>query len=94
MPPPIVVAESLASRLDLKPGSPFRLRVRAAGAMSAMPSADFRVAGIATFPFEAAGAYMVATTLTGFQLANGGGSPDDADMVLAHKLMKLMSLVG
>jgi putative ABC transport system permease protein len=83
LPPPIVVAESLASRLDLKPGSLLRLRVRAAGAMSALPSADFRVAGIATFPFEAAGAYMVATTLAGFQLANGGSSPDQADMVLA-----------
>ena len=83
LPPPIVIAESLASRLGLKPGSILRLRVRAVGAMSALPSADFRVTGIATFPFEAAGAYMVATTLAGFQLANGGSSPDQADMVLA-----------
>jgi putative ABC transport system permease protein len=83
LPPPIVIAESLAARLDLKPGSLFRLRVRAVGAMSALPSAEFRVVGIARFPFEAAGAYIVATTLSGFQLANGGGSPDQADLVLA-----------
>ena len=82
-PPPIVVAQSLASRLGLKPGSSVRLRVRIAGAMSALPSAEFRVAGVANFPFEAAGAYMVATTLAGFRLANGGAAPDQADMVLA-----------
>ena len=33
--------------------------------LSALPAIDFRVAGIVDFPFEAAGAYMVATTLAG-----------------------------
>ena len=82
MPPPIIVAQPLALRLGLTPGSTLRLRVRIAGAMSALPSVDFRVAGIATFPFESAGSYIVATTLTGFQQATGGGAPDQADMVL------------
>jgi putative ABC transport system permease protein len=81
--PPMVVARSLASRLNLKPGSDIRLRVRIVGALSALPSVDFRVAGIADFPFEAAGAYMVATTISGFQLAHGGVARDQADMVLA-----------
>ena len=75
-PPPIVVAQALASRLNLQPGSILRLRVRIAGAMSALPSAEFRVSGIANFPFESAGAYMVATTLAGFQQANGGGAAE------------------
>jgi putative ABC transport system permease protein len=82
-PPPIVVNESLSSRLGLKPGSSFRLRVRIAGGMSALPPVEFRVAGVANFPFEAAGASVVATTLAGFQLANGGAASDDAEMVLA-----------
>jgi putative ABC transport system permease protein len=82
-PPLIVVAESLSSRLGLKPGSSFRLRVRIAGGMSALPPVEFRVAGVANFPFEAAGASVVATTLAGFQLANGGAASDDAEMVLA-----------
>jgi putative ABC transport system permease protein len=81
--PPIVVARSLASRLNLKPGSALRLRVRIAGALSAFPSVDFRVAGVADFPFEAAGANMVATTMAGFQAAHGGVARDQADMVLA-----------
>ena len=81
--PPIVVARSLASRLSLKPGSTLRLRVRIAGTLSALPSVDFRVAGIADFPFETAGTYMVATTIAGFQMAHGGGARDQADMVLA-----------
>ena len=51
--------------------------------MSALPPAEFRVAGIADFPFESEGSHMVATTMAGFQLANGGGAPDQADMVLA-----------
>jgi putative ABC transport system permease protein len=82
-PPPVVVAQSLASLLGLTPGSHLRLRIRIAGAMSALPPAEFRVAGIANFPFESEGAHMVATTMAGFQLANGGGAPDQADMVLA-----------
>jgi putative ABC transport system permease protein len=81
--PPIVVSQSLASRLDLKPGSSLRLRVRVAGVMSSLPSAQFRVAGVGTFPFEAAGAYLVATTWQGLQLANGGSAGDQADMLLA-----------
>jgi putative ABC transport system permease protein len=81
--PPIVVARSLALRLDLKPGSVLRLRARIAGALSALPSVDFQVVGIADFPFEATGAYMVATTMAGFQVAHGGGARDQADMVLA-----------
>jgi putative ABC transport system permease protein len=81
--PPIVVARSLALQLDLKPGSVLRLRARIAGALSALPSVDFRVAGIADFPFEVTGAYMVATTMAGFQMAHGGGARDQADMVLA-----------
>ena len=81
--PPIVVARSLATRLGLKPGSTLRLRVRIADAASALPSVDFRVAGIGDFPFEAAGASMVATTLEGFQMAHGGRADDEADMVLA-----------
>lgn len=82
-PPPIVVARSLAERLGLKPGSRLRLRIRIGGAQSALPSADFRVAGIANFPFEAAGAYVAATTMAGLQQADGGDSRDEADMVLA-----------
>jgi putative ABC transport system permease protein len=81
--PPIVVSQSLASRLDLKPGSNLRLRVRVAGVMSSLPSAEFRVAGVGKFPFEAAGAYMVGTTWQGLQLANGGSAGDQADMLLA-----------
>ena len=81
--PPIVVSQSLASRLDLKPGSNLRLRVRVAGVMSALPSTAFRVVGVGNFPFEAAGAYMVATTWPGFQLANGGSAGDQADMLMA-----------
>ena len=81
--PPIVVARSLASRLELRPGSALRLRGRIAGAVSALPSVDFRVAGIADFPFEATDAYMVATTIAGFQMAHGGGARDVADMLLA-----------
>jgi putative ABC transport system permease protein len=82
-PPPIIVAESLASRLGLTPGSSLRLRLRVGGAMSALPAADFRVTGIARFPFEPDGAYVVATTMAGLQRAAGGNERDEADMVLA-----------
>ena len=43
----------------------------------------FRVSGIAEFPFEAVGAYLVAMTVDAFRLAHGGVVPDQADMVFA-----------
>jgi putative ABC transport system permease protein len=81
--PPVVISSALASRMMLAPGSTLRLRVRIAGEMSVLPSMTFRVAGIANFPFEATGAYMVATTVEAFRLAHGGVVRDQADMVFA-----------
>ncbi len=81
--PPIVVSKALAARLALAAGSIVRLRVRMAGEMSALPSMTFRVAGIASFPFEALDAYMAATTLDAFKAAHGGVIRDQADMVMA-----------
>jgi putative ABC transport system permease protein len=81
--PPLVISKALASRLDLKPGSMLRVRVRLADEMSALPSMAFRVAGIAEFPFDAQDSRMAATTLDAFQAAHGGVIHDQADMVLA-----------
>jgi putative ABC transport system permease protein len=78
-----VVARSFASRLGLAPGSTVRLRVRLAGALSALPSVDFAVAGVADFPFEPTGAYVAATTLAGLERARGGSADDEADVLLA-----------
>ena len=81
--PPLVISKALASRLDLRPGSTLRLRVRLADEMSALPSIAFRVAGVAEFPFDALDSRMVATTLDAFKAAHGGVIRDQADMVLA-----------
>jgi putative ABC transport system permease protein len=81
--PPLVISKALASRLDLKPGSTLRLRVRLSEEMSALPSMAFRVAGVAEFPFDALDSRMAATTLDAFKAAHGGVIRDQADMVLA-----------
>jgi putative ABC transport system permease protein len=81
--PPLVISKALASRLDLKPGSTLRLRVRLSEEMSALPSMAFRVVGVAEFPFDALDSRMAATTLDAFKAAHGGVIRDQADMVLA-----------
>jgi putative ABC transport system permease protein len=81
--PPVVISKALAARLALSTGSTLRLRVRLTDQMSALPSMTLRVVGVAEFPFEAFGAYMVATTMDAFRAAHGGVVRDQADMVLA-----------
>ncbi len=79
---PAVIARPIADRLGLSPGATIAVRVRASG-LSAVPSVRFRVVGIADFPFEASGAFVVATTMDGFARAQGGVLNDQAEFMFA-----------
>jgi len=81
---PAVIARPMADRLKLAPGSTFSIRVRLSGSLSAMPAIPLRVVGIADFPFESQGAFVVATTMDGFRRANGGVLSDQAELMFAQ----------
>ena len=81
---PAVISHPMAERLNLKPGSTIRVRVRIADSLSAMPSIPLRVAGIADFPFESDEAPVVATTMDAFRAAHGGAMNDRAEFMFAR----------
>jgi putative ABC transport system permease protein len=81
-PPPLVVGPSLASELQLEPGSELGLRLFVPGSASALPLVNARVVGIGQFAFEAADDYTVATTMEGFAAAHGTPADRVAEMVL------------
>jgi putative ABC transport system permease protein len=80
--PPLVVSRALSASLRLEPGSTVRLHAHLPGRSSALPPADFRVAGIAEFRFESFDSAVAATTLEGFRYAYGGLADDEAEMLL------------
>jgi len=79
---PAVIARPIADRFDFAPGATIAVRARASS-LSAIPTVRFRVVGIADFPFEAAGAFVVATTMDGFARAQGGVVNDEAEFMFA-----------
>jgi putative ABC transport system permease protein len=82
--PPLIVSRRLAGALGLTPGAMVRLRMELPGTASALPTVDFRVAGIAEFEFETADELTAATTPEGFGHAQGTGPDDEADVMLVR----------
>jgi putative ABC transport system permease protein len=81
---PAVISHPMAERLNLRPGSTIRVRVRIADSLSAMPAIPLRIAGIADFPFESDEAPVVATTMDAFRAAHGGAMNDRAEFMFAR----------
>lgn len=82
-PPVLLVNRPLAEACHLSPGSRLRIAGTPKGVTgAALPSVDFRVAGIADFPFQAAGDWIVATTLDASRRLLGRENDDQADMLL------------
>jgi ABC-type lipoprotein release transport system permease subunit len=81
-PCPLLVAQTMASRLELRVGSEVRLTMQQPGVASALPPAECRVVGIAQFAFGAAADDTVATTLDAFRVAAGETEPGDADLIV------------
>lgn len=78
-----VVNAALASELGIVPGSELQVRASCVSDAEALPPARLRVAGIASFPFEAASEYTVGATLETLGAACGGNAEDQVDVILA-----------
>jgi hypothetical protein len=77
-----VINATLAGDAGLAPGASLVLRPACASGAHVLPPVTLFVAGIAEFPFEAAGESTAAVSLTTLDLACGGISTDEADLLL------------
>ena len=80
--PPILVNRTLAGELGVSPGGSLALRGTCSQGRSSLPLIDFRVVGIATFPFDGESALTAAVTLRDFARACGEEDLDEADVLL------------
>ncbi|MPY91118.1 MAG: FtsX-like permease family protein [Luteitalea sp.] len=81
-PPTLLVNRNLAQRLRLSPGATLTLRGTCAQDASVPPPVEFRVAGIADFPFDTASQMTAAATLAAYTRTCGDEASDEADLLL------------
>ena len=80
--PPILVNRNLAAGLGVSPGGGLALRGTCSQGRSSLPSINFRVVGIATFPFDGESELTAAAALSDFARACGEEDLDEADVLL------------
>ena len=80
--PPILVNRNLAAELGVSPGGGLALRGTCSHGRSSLPSINFRVVGIATFPFAGESELTAAAALSDFARACGEEDLDEADVLL------------
>ena len=80
--PSILVNRNLAGELGVAPGGGLALRGSCSEGRSSLPSIDFRVVGIAKFPFDGESELTAAANLSDFARACGEEDLDEADVLL------------
>ena len=78
----VVVNETLAAAMDVGPGSRITLSASCDSDTDVLPTAQFRIAGIVSFPFELTSERTIGGRLEALDTACGGNSRDEADMLL------------
>ena len=79
--PPVVINRNLASEVEAEPGATLTVRSGCLGRRSVLPVVEFRVVGVADFPFESESEMTAAVTIPDFDRACGDAA-DEADMLL------------
>jgi putative ABC transport system permease protein len=78
----LVLNENAARTLSVAPGASIAVRASCVERREAMPPATFRVAGIASFPFDAPDATTAGTTAPMLWEACGGDGTDAAEVIM------------
>jgi len=79
----MLVNETLARMLNVRPGGSITLRASCARLTEALPAVTVRVAGIARFPFDPVSQGTAAMNRLDFASACGRPADDEADIILA-----------
>jgi putative ABC transport system permease protein len=78
----LLVNSNAARRLGLEPGTVVTLRASCSDDREALPPVDFRVAGVAAFPFDTPDAATSATTAAALDEACGSERRDEANVIM------------
>ena len=78
----LLVNDNAARRLGVTPGTTVIVRASCSDDREALPPVDFRVAGVAAFPFDTPDAATAATTAEALDEACGGQRVDAANLIL------------
>ncbi len=78
----LLINENAARMLDVTPGASVTVRASCSGDSEALPPVEFRVAGVAAFPFDTPDAATAATSAASLGEACGGQEPDAADVIM------------
>jgi putative ABC transport system permease protein len=78
----LVINENTARALNVGPGSRLTLRASCTDEREALPPVTFRVAGVASFPFDSADAITTGTTAAGLAEACGDEQAGAANVIL------------
>jgi putative ABC transport system permease protein len=80
--PELLINTNAARRLGVEPGAVLTLRASCTNDREALPPQQFRVAGVAEFPFDTPDAATAATTAAALDEACGGEGGDQANLIM------------
>ena len=78
----LLINDNAARRLGVAPGATVIVRASCSDDREALPPVEFRVAGVAAFPFDTPDAATAATTAEALDEACGGQQVDAANLIL------------
>jgi len=78
----LLINDNAARRLGVTPGATVIVRASCSDDREALPPVEFRVAGVAAFPFDTPDAATAATTAEALDEACGGQQVDSANLIL------------
>jgi len=78
----LLINENAARMLAVTPGASVTVRASCSDDREALPPVEFRIAGVAAFPFDTPDAATTATTAAALNEACGGLEPDAANVIM------------
>ncbi|MDO8793196.1 MAG: FtsX-like permease family protein [Vicinamibacterales bacterium] len=78
----LLINENAARMLGVTPGTSVTVRASCSEDREALPPVEFRVAGVAAFPFDTPDAATAATSSAALDEACGGQEPDAANVIM------------
>jgi putative ABC transport system permease protein len=78
----LLINDNAARMLAVSPGASVTVRASCSEGSEALPPVEFRIAGVAAFPFDTPDGATAATTAAALDEACGGQEPDAANVIM------------